>query len=343
MASAAASSAMAGDAHALFVIAAHVPSKKNCAYLARTVHTILLNHRKANVLVVDNDSPQGNIGAALNIFVEAGFASQLHVSAKQAPSRGQLGSWLAAYAMLQSGGALGKLSIDRVLVLQHSTRLLVAAPTRPPNCSAASLSGHRASDFELNRQREYRRDGPNALFSAIAANALHVTCQPPCLNASSWQPIAENTVGARPWTMVPHATLDFSYRGFLALGDALTRGPGAHEIDQLYKRMDAKQIPLKELNGQLERFGGLMMAWLNGFNRTCERPGNRTKSFVAKKHGKTFGGSWRAADAIRVPKPERCSPRHWPNRSEDLFAREDADAKAGKVVSEDYAKVEYVY
>ena len=134
------------------------------------------------------------------------------------PLRGQLGSWLCSLRDAVRG-ALGKLSIDRVLVLQHSTRLLVAAPKRPGNCSV-SLSGHRASDFELNRQREYRRDGPNALFSAIAANALHVTCQPPCLNASSWQPIAENTVGARPWTMVPHATLDFSYRGFLALGDA---------------------------------------------------------------------------------------------------------------------------
>jgi len=153
-----------------------------------------------------------------------------------------------------------------------------------------------------------RPDGPNAIFSAIADKALHVRCQLPCLNVSTGLPYGDG----RPWTMVPHATVEFSRAAFVRLGNVLRTGPGAREVARLYHLLDDKHIALKEVNGQMERFGGLALAWLNDFDRTCERPGNRTRSFVAKKHGKTFGGSWRAADAIRKIIPEVCVARHAP-------------------------------
>ena len=46
--------------------------------------------------------------------------------------------------------------------------------------------------------------------------------------------------------------------------------------------VDRGQTALKEINGELERFAGLLLAWLNGYERVCERPGAKRRVFVSK-------------------------------------------------------------
>ena len=77
----------------LFVVAAHVPNQQNCALLRRTVATIHCFHPQDTVLVVDNNSPPGNVEDALHMS-PAELA--LHVIRPAGPSRAQLGAWAAA-------------------------------------------------------------------------------------------------------------------------------------------------------------------------------------------------------------------------------------------------------
>ena len=73
--------------------------------------------------------------------------------------------------------------------------------------------------------------------------------------------------------------------------------------------VDKGRISLKEVNGELERFSGLLLAWLNAYDRQCERPGARKKVFVSKVRGFTFGGSWRSPSGD-APTPDACAARY---------------------------------
>ena len=86
----------------LFVVAAHVPNQQNCALLRRTVATIHCFHPQDTVLVVDNNSPPGNVEDALHMS-PAELA--LHVIRPAGPSRAQLGAWAAAWHWLQAAKA----------------------------------------------------------------------------------------------------------------------------------------------------------------------------------------------------------------------------------------------
>ena len=55
----------------LFVIAAHVPTNRTCSQLAHTVGSVFRFHPEAHVLVVDNESPPGNLRASLAFFLVA--------------------------------------------------------------------------------------------------------------------------------------------------------------------------------------------------------------------------------------------------------------------------------
>ena len=111
--------ASASNERVLAIISAHVPSKKTCSQLARTIWSVWQYHPRAFVLVVDNESPVGNVNNTLNLFLEGGYREQLHLTERQQPSRGQLGSWLVAHQLLRNDSIPAVRSIHRVLVLQH--------------------------------------------------------------------------------------------------------------------------------------------------------------------------------------------------------------------------------
>jgi hypothetical protein len=325
----------------LFVVTSYVPTNRTCSQLAHTVGQIFRFHPEGHVLLVDNDSPPGNLRRSLAFFYANGFADRLHISARQTPSRGQLGSWLVAHELLLRAdvgahkfenrttvqehemarrihhkGHRGALlasdvalqSVGRVVLLQHSTPLKYPLPAPPaPSCRVGSLASHKNRQFYVHA-REYRPDGPNAIFSAIAA-ALSIRCLAPCIDPASGRPVRDGTsAGFHDWSMVPHAALDFYERSsFMALGRALARPAPARELGRLWNALDRQSIGLKEVNGELERFGGLMLAWLNGYNRACERHGAKRRVFVSKVHGFTFGGSWKSAEGA-PPEADRCAP-----------------------------------
>lgn len=153
-------------APALFVVAAHVPTLRTCSQLAHTVGSIFRFHSAAHILVVDNDSPPHNVRASMSYFLTHGFADRLHITARQAPSRGQLGAWLIAHALLtrathaaaqtpssgaqqvflDSEAAIAR--TDRVVLLQHSTPLKYPLPPPPhARCLVGSLAGHKRRQF----------------------------------------------------------------------------------------------------------------------------------------------------------------------------------------------------
>lgn len=156
--------------------------------------------------------------------------------------------------------------------------------------------------------REYRRDGPNAVFSSVAAG-LGIRCKAPCLDPASGAPVADDAPGAHEWTMAPHATLLFYERAaFVQLGEALARPSAARDLARLWRGVDSGRVPLKEVNGELERFAGLVLAWLNGYERACERPHAKRRVFVSKVRGFTFGGAWHEPGG-RAPDAQRCEAR----------------------------------
>ena len=340
----------------LFVIAAYLPTNRTCSQLAHTVGSVIRFHPEAHILLVDNDTPKPNLASALSYFHARRFSERLHISSRQFPSHGQLGSWLVAHALLRrarSASGAGLLasdialrSVTRVAMLQHSTPLKYPLPPRPhKHCRVGSLASHKPRTFYIH-PREYRKDGPNVILSTIAS-VLGIRCMAPCVDPKTGKPVEGGAsssqqrraykkelleaVGAAPdgrrlasaaadepqdWTMVPHAVLDFyEVDSFLSLGDALTsterNGDGTSaslEMARLWSAVDEGRISLKEVNGELERFAGLVLAWLNNYDKRCERPKAARKVFVSKVRGFTFGGSWHSSKEL-PPEVEHCPAR----------------------------------
>lgn len=117
-------------------------------------------------------------------------------------------------------------------------------PARIHGCQASALGGLKSRRFAV-QPRELQRGSANALLSAVAA-ALGIRCFDPCLDVLSWKPIPAKSPGMS-WSMVPHAVVDFSRRGFVRLGRALGRDG---VLSSVWSAMDGGSITLKELNGR---------------------------------------------------------------------------------------------
>ena len=182
----------------LFVIAAYLPTNRTCSQLAHTVGSVIRFHPEAHILLVDNDTPKPNLASALSYFHARGFSERLHISSRQFPSHGQLGSWLVAHALLRrarsSSGAgllasdIALRSVTRVAMLQHSTPLKYPLPPRPhKHCRVGSLASHKPRTFYIH-PREYRKDGPNVILSTIAS-VLGIRCMAPCVDPKTGKPV----------------------------------------------------------------------------------------------------------------------------------------------------------
>lgn len=202
----------------LFVVAAHVPNQQNCALLRRTVATIHCFHPQDTVLVVDNNSPPGNVEDALHMS-PAELA--LHVIRPAGPSRAQLGAWAAAWHWLQAAKSrAAAMTYARFALLQHSTILLGPLPPPLPGCDATALAG---SEFWLTeKMRAYSHGEPHPKwfnpnkylnrdmgYASAVAEALDIPCLPPCVSASrtkcsNWNYSTE--VWPTPWRLALERT-----------------------------------------------------------------------------------------------------------------------------------------
>ena len=277
----------------LFVVAAYLPSKKSCHQLRHTLESIHNFHPTDQILVVDNGSPENNVQAV------APFGRNVHLSTRQNQSQGQLGSWLVAYKFLSTGGL--SIHFERVVCLQHSTSLRATLPPLPPGCETATLSPQYPRNFAL-LPRELQNRSANARLSLVAA-ALGIRCLDPCLDIQG-KPIKDR--GAMAWMMNSHSVMDLSRRAFNKVGAALSPGGGPAATvlrEQVWSALEKGDITLKELNGQLERFSGVLLRWLNG--PPYMHCGHQPWTNVAKVHGGTFGGGWAPTLPGRGPRPPR--------------------------------------
>lgn len=263
-----------------FTVAAHVPDRRNCEVLAATLRSIRCYHGgDAVTLVVDNASP-----SAL-----PDMSPMRVVTVRESLSRGQLGAWAVADAVLRESRYA---SIQTVVLLQHSTAL--AAPVRLPHpCRAAALStlvsrGSGASwmSAEDNGMR----------WAAAVAASLRFACDAPCTSSSS----ASHPFG---WAAAAHGVLALSWPAWRELGalrlwprntqpatKALTplwrSEPCAHGgIKDKLPCLGNESLRLHIINGGLEKLAGILLAHLNGHVpfADCYIEGG-----VSKVHGGTF-------------------------------------------------------
>ena len=303
----------------LFVVAAHVPNQRNCNLLRSTVMSVFRFHPDdAFILVVDNDSPRGNVETSLSQL------SQKHrgmvIVRRKVPTSLQVGSWGVAHQELHQGGAPQRLArVGRVVTLQHSTLLTRSLPPLSPRksgCPALSLAPiiNRKSFWQ---SFERRRRGGMYLASGIA-EGLGIRCYEPCLDTRTGQPV--HKAPAVSWGVVPHAAVDFSRAGWEELCARMWSRDGEAALPQLRAMthaLDSGAVTHKELNGAVERLAGVLVAWLDrwaGGNKgaACAHIQlanvSTTPPLVRKLHGHTMGYSLYANANESSAKAEAC---HW--------------------------------
>ena len=174
----------------LFVVAAHVHNRVNCRLLNDTLQSIRRHHPGQTTLVVDNDSPFSNaesVASAIGAVVRHGTAPpSCLVVRRQRPSRGQLGSWQAADALLR---AQQMRRIERVVVLQHSTPIRgslqpMRLETAGPSCDATALmSGALVDPLNLPSKLDLRGKGMSWVQAVVKEMGIPAT--PPCTHDSA--------------------------------------------------------------------------------------------------------------------------------------------------------------
>ena len=82
-------------------------------------------------------------------------------------------------------------------------------------------------------------------------------------------------------------------------------------VSAMLHALDSGNISRKEFNGALERFAGILRAWLNGFNESlkCSHFSRINGSLLHKTHGLTFGEAVdaNADDWASSPRASSCT------------------------------------
>ena len=220
----------------LFVLAAHIPDSHNQQLLTATLDSIVERHPKEPVLVVDNASPPGRVMDTLVLL--SGRSRACIGLRNQSVSHGMIGSWHEADSLLRAAD-YDHLSyrpahpllryqpacfvdtlhrgVDRVALLQHSTRLL-RLPPPVASCSVISLSG---AALEPMGTGWLRRSSVGMSWASAKALELRLPCSPRCttrLLGSESAPLRclpwDECDG---WSAALHSTLLLSRRGFAQL------------------------------------------------------------------------------------------------------------------------------
>ena len=248
-------------AKALFVVTAYVPNEWNCLLLRKTLRSIHTNHPGAPVIVVDNDSPFSNAATVVTRFHRDSFNTSRILVLHEEKSRGQLDSWAVVDGAIQSArnASAARLylqlhaapyseqwiaalkSIQRVIVLQHSTVLGKPLPPPVPECHVIALSGIAG----LDRRRlpglasahdaiKYNSSRGVMKWAVDRAEELNISCLTPCRNAATecsnvtYNALVARSAGAWRHSTVPstqcldfgtalHSVLSFSMSGWREL------------------------------------------------------------------------------------------------------------------------------
>ena len=274
----------------LFVVSAHVPDAVNAALLRDTINSIV-QHRDLGdqVLVVDNASPMANVVASIvtnsSLPVSAILLRVLTVS------RGMLGALCEADHVLRS--ARGS-TIGRIIVLQHSTRLLCPIPPSPATCLGVALSGTANTSTSASW---LSRSSLSMRWASARAHELRVPCGPRCaaIRAATdaavctrWDECGDD------WAAVLHATLAFSRAGWSKLASyglwpGQIHGKLVHSSSfsrsfwqhQYGTTGSAHGIP----HAGIEILAGILLAHINGWQKPASRCA--CSECLEKRHGRT--------------------------------------------------------
>ena len=180
-----------GPNQTLFVIAAHVPDDRNAGLLNDTLQSISRFSPGNPVLVVDNASPVGMVQGVLRRWQtqtrqerEITPSTTVHVIRSDV-SRGQIGSWQAADALLGRSGSSSASDEPRprVALLQHSTRLIAPLPLKLPHgCRALELASHIDPSHDSAARRWV--SSSDGIWASNMAGELSVPCGPACKAAT---------------------------------------------------------------------------------------------------------------------------------------------------------------
>mmetsp|Transcript_34647 Transcript_34647/g.57323 ORF Transcript_34647/g.57323 Transcript_34647/m.57323 type:complete len:350 (+) Transcript_34647:57-1106(+) len=255
----------------LFVIAAHVSNRANCALLTDTIRSITCFHPKDPILIVDNNSPNEN---ARNAILAAGNPA-LHML-RIRRSRGQLGAWRAADAHLRARlTSTSKIAshedrrlpslnrIARVVVLQHSTRL-TGRVDLIEGCEAVALAGVVGRDANNSWMDPHDR---GTKWASEVAASLHISCLPPCTHSHTIR--SGKADSPLDWAAAVHSVAIFSRAAWDAMSAMrLWEHDGRHAVKPTQELWHSKtdsegERKVRIFNNGLEKLTGILLAKLN--------------------------------------------------------------------------------
>ena len=317
----------------LFVLAAHVPTPLNCFYLQQTVTSIQRYHPQDPILVVDNESPHDNVRAALSRSTPG-----LVTIVREDSSHGQLGSWAAAWRWLTAASRSNE--FERMVLLQHSTRLTAPLPMPLAGCDATSLNGL----IPVTGKLRYNRD---MVLAAAVAAALDIPCAPPCATSCApcsprWQPRASNdslptgsasrnSCVCLAWQSNVDSTLMLTRQGW----DALVRyrmwpqgsQPAVAELEPFWSWealpawLAVFRSPPEAQKVALERLSGILLAAINSNSSSLRTtahdplpsalPRCKMQGYLHKTHGRTTANN---SSAGNTSSHQSCAAGFMPRR-----------------------------
>ena len=236
-------------ANTLFVVAAHIRSLENCEILNRTITSIECFAHGSQVLIVDNDSPMGNVERAVGAP-----RPRTTIVRPDGRSRFQLGAWAAAWRWLadQSSSSSSSSSslFERYVLLQHSTVLVKPLPPPRPGCDATSLDDmlpftgtvykamHGVGGASKQPSNAWKFNDMNMRWASDVARAVGIACLPPCVASPpcrNWNYSKPAGAGAAstPFTL---AADDVSTRHGAATAECVAWGTNRHGVLSLTRR-----------------------------------------------------------------------------------------------------------
>ena len=275
------------DRDYLFVLAAHIPDSYNRDLLNATLHSILLHHPNSPTLLVDNASPDDSIVPSAIAALPVA-AREFIMLRRQQVSHGMLGSWHEADAYLRRDN-----KIARIVLLQHSTRLLRPLPPVDGSCVAIALGG-----TEANHSSAWlSHTSASMKWASAKANQLKLPCGPQCRlsrnAAATLDQVCTHWEACDDWSAALHSTLLLSRTGFTKLSE-MGLWPRLNSHGKLVHISSFSRSVWQTTHGEskvamphagLEILAGILIARLNNYPTPPDRCS--CTDCTEKRHGNT--------------------------------------------------------
>ena len=337
----------------LFVVAAHVPDAANAALLTSTLLSIHEHHTSSPILVVDNASPSDGVSSTIAALPQL-LRSRVVLSTQRV-SRGQVGSWQVADALLGGDVAYALSSsssmpaafvqhvsapnaIEKIVLLQHSTRLVAPLPrTLPHGCHAIAVGG---ALRDTSTRAWLSRSNTDMRWASQRANMLRVPCGPTCAQERAQQAQQQHSSDdssdqcprwetCSDWSTALHAAIALDRVGWSKLrryglwpqparldhSGVRSRAEGMRHAEGGTRHAEALRhtafsravwseatgpASLRSMHSGIEILSGILLAHINGWPSPVDRCACEASWCVEKRHGSTKGARTKLGGASRA-------------------------------------------